>query len=115
MNAGRQFLLTIPAADAAILPMHSAPNMSRVSRRRFIQIASMASGGVLGFPAILRSQSPSRRLNLAVIGVGGRGASNMAGVAGENIVALCDVNATNLQAAAAKHPGAKQFRDFRKM
>ena len=87
----------------------------RVSRRQFIQLTGVASAGALGFPAILRSQSPSRRLNLAIIGVGGRGASNMAGVAGENIVALCDVNATNLQAAAAKHPGARQFRDFRKM
>jgi hypothetical protein len=70
---------------------------------------------MLGFPAILRSQSPNSRLNIAVIGVGGRGGSNLAGVAGENIVALCDVNANNLKVAAAKHTGAKQFRDFRKM
>ena len=95
--------------------MPSTSVTTRVSRRRFIQIASVASGGVWGFPAILRSQSPNRRLNLAIIGVGGRGASNLAGVAGENVVALCDVNATNLKAAAAKHPGAKQFRDFRQM
>src|SRR5678816_4962227 len=34
---------------------------------------------------------------------------------GENIVALCDVNERNLNAAAAKTTGAKTFRDFRKL
>src|SRR5687768_9557030 len=95
--------------------MASTPVTSAVTRRNFIQLAGAAGAGVLGFPAILRSQSPNRRLNIAVIGVGGRGGSNLAGVAAENIVALCDVNANTLKAAAAKHPGAKQFRDFRKM
>ena len=59
---------------------------------------------MLGFPAILRSQSPGNRLNIAVIGCGGRGGANMAEVMSENIVALCDVNAKNLDAAAAKAP-----------
>ena len=39
----------------------------------------------------------------------------MSAMLGENIVALCDVNAKNLEAAAAKAPGAKKFRDFRKL
>ncbi len=95
--------------------MPSTPNVRRVTRRNFIQLAGAAGAGVLGFPAILRSQSPNSRLNVAVIGCGGRGASNFAGVLGENIVALCDVNEVNLLAGAAKAPGAKQFRDFRKM
>ena len=104
--------------DASFSRTHFADfSMSHtpVSRRRFIHLAGTASAGVLGFPAILRSQSPTSRLNIAVIGVGGRGGSNLVGVASENIVALCDVNANNLKAAAAKFPGAKQFRDFRKM
>ena len=95
--------------------MRSTPRNSAVTRRHFIQLAGAAGAGVLGFPAIVRSQSPNSRLNIAVIGVGGRGGSNLAGVSSENIVALCDVNAANLKVAAAKHPGAKQFRDFRKM
>lgn len=70
----------------------------------------------LGFPAILRSQSPNAKLNVAVIGVGGRGGGNMNRVARtENIVALCDVNDRNLQRAAAKFPQARTFRDFRKL
>src|SRR5436190_10342779 len=89
---------------------------SRVTRRRFLQLTSAATGATaLGFPAMVRGQSPNGRLNIAVIGCGGRGASNLAGVEGENIVALCDVNEKNLQIAAAKNPGAKTFRDFRKM
>src|SRR5207248_2109090 len=52
---------------------------------------------------------------VVVIGCGGRGASNMQDVRGENIVALCDVSEPNLHAAAAKAPRAKKFRDFRKL
>ena len=84
-----------------------------LTRRRFLQTTAAASA--LGFPAILRSQDAPKKLNLAIIGCGGRGASNMGDVLSENIVALCDVNANNLRAAAQKAPGAKQFRDFRAM
>ncbi len=51
-------------------------NTPHFSRRRFLQSTAL---GALGFPAILRSQSPGSKLN---------------------IVALCDVNAKNLDAAA---------------
>lgn len=95
--------------------MNSDPHPSLITRRRFLQAATAAGVGVAGFPAILRSQSPNSKLNVVIIGCGGRGGSNMAEMLGENIVALCDVNAKNLQAAAAKAPGAKQFRDFRKL
>jgi predicted dehydrogenase len=85
------------------------------TRRRFLTTAAAASAGLLGFPAILRSQSPGSKLNIVVIGCGGRGGSNMGAVLGENIVALCDVNEKNLTAARSKAPGAKTFRDFRKL
>ena len=83
------------------------------TRRQFLRTAAAASA--LGFPAILRSQNPGDKLNLAIIGCGGRGAGDMAEVMSENIVALCDVNANNLRAAAQRAPGARQFRDFRQM
>jgi len=89
-------------------------NPLQTTRRRFLQL-SAAGAATLTFPAILRSQSPNSRLNIAIIGCGGRGGADMAEMLGENIVALCDVNEKNLQAAALKAPGAKQFRDFRKM
>ncbi len=83
------------------------------TRRQFLRTAAAASA--LGFPAILRGQNTGQKLNVAIIGCGGRGAADMAEVMGENIVALCDVNERNLRAAAQRAPGAKTFRDFRQM
>jgi hypothetical protein len=70
---------------------------------------------VCGFPAVLRGQSNGQKLNIAFIGCGGHGAENITALASENVVALCDVNANNLNAAAQQFPSAKTYRDFRKM
>ena len=59
--------------------------------------------------------SVGEKLNIAVIGCGGRGGENLKGVKGENIVALCDVDEVRLNAAAASRPKARKFEDFRKM
>lgn len=90
----------------------SSPARFTPTRRRFLQTAA---AGVLGFPAILRSQSPGSKLNLVVIGCGGRGYADMSEMLGENIVALCDVNEKNLAAAQRKAPLARTFRDIRKL
>src|SRR5262249_12190680 len=75
------------------------------TRRQFVA----ASAGMLAAaPGFLRSQDAANRLNIAVIGVGGRGAANLAAVRGENIVALCDVNARAIDAAAANYPHARR-------
>lgn len=81
------------------------------SRRRFLQ-GTAAAGLAPWLPA---ASSPNNLLNIAVIGVGGRGAQNLKGVSGENIVALCDVDANNLGKAALLHPKARLHADFRKM
>ena len=47
--------------------------------------------------------------------MGGRGGSNLGGVSGENIVALCDVHQPHVLKAAQKYPAAKQYKDFRKV
>ena len=52
---------------------------------------------------------------MALIGVGGRGADNLKGVAGQNIVALCDVDEMRAGKAFENFPGAKRFVDFRKL
>lgn len=94
----------------------ASPNFSP-SRRGFLKTTAVAAGStVLGLPALLRGQSLNNKLDIAVIGCGGRGGSNLKEVAAtENIVALCDVNENNLNAAAAKLPGARKFTDFRKL
>ncbi len=52
---------------------------------------------------------------MGVIGVANRGAANLAGVAGENVVALCDVDEPYLAAAAEAFPRARTHVDFRRM
>lgn len=86
---------------------------SNLTRRGFLKRTVAASTVAVGFPAIVSGRSPASKLNIAAIGVGGRGASNLSKVSGENIVGLCDVNATYLAKAASEHPGAKTFKDFR--
>lgn len=86
------------------------------NRRRFLQ-SSLAASAVVGLPLVLPSRvfGANERLNIGVIGVGGRGAADLAGVAGENIVALCDVDAGPLNAAAARFPSAKTYSDYRQL
>jgi len=76
----------------------------------------MAAGLVLP----QRARGANGRLDVAFIGVGGRGGSNLRSVAGQklvgvNVVALCDVNSTTLGNAAKQYPDAKTFTDFRRL
>jgi predicted dehydrogenase len=90
-------------------------HLPKPSRRNFLQTAAIAAGATLGFPAIVRGQNLNDKLNIAIIGSGGRGAANMNGVASENIAALCDVNQDNVDSAAQQHPKARKVNDFRKL
>jgi predicted dehydrogenase len=75
----------------------------------------MVLGGLTVAKGAGKVLSANDKMNIAVIGVGGRGATDIAEVGSENIVALCDVNEKHLKTAAAQHPNAKQFSDFRKV
>src|SRR5438067_4085339 len=86
-----------------------------LSRRQFNRTILTAAGAFAAAPAFLRGQNLNNKLNIAVIACGGRGGSNLSSVSSENIVALCDVNAKNLDVAAAKYPKAKRFSDYRKL
>ena len=86
-----------------------------LSRRRFLRDGILAGAVSLGFPAILSSRSPNSKLGIAIIGAGGRGASNLEKMDSENIIALCDVDGTNLTKAATKYPRARTYKDFRKL
>lgn len=88
------------------------------SRRQFLQQSTAAATGLFGFPAILRSASPNSMLQVACIGVGGMGGSTMRAVASHRkveIVALCDVDARPLEAAAKLYPGATRHKDWREL
>lgn len=87
------------------------------SRREFIKRTSLAAAATFAAPMFLRAQGANDRINVAVIGAGGKGASDTdeTARAGGNIVALCDVDENTLDARKEKYPNAKVFRDYRKM
>jgi predicted dehydrogenase len=86
-----------------------------LSRRQFLNQAAAAGIVTLSAPAIVRGRNLNDKLNLAIIGAGGRGADNLRSVQSENIVILCDVNEANLNAAAERYPNARKVVDFRKV
>lgn len=98
---------------------HSKKNNSNkkdMSRRAFLNTSVLAAGAAtVGFPAIVRAQNLNEKLNIALIGTGGRGAGNLGGVSGENITVLCDVSEKNLGAIARHFPKARTEKDFRKV
>jgi len=90
-----------------------------MNRRDFLASTAVAAAAftivpryVLGGPGYT---PPSEKLNIAGIGVGGRGASDIRAVSGENIVALCDVDDKRAGETFTRYPKAKKYRDFRKM
>jgi len=90
----------------------------RTSRRQFIKSASSAVAAFTIVPrhVLGRGQTPpSEKLNIACIGVAGRGGASLNGVRRENIVALCDVDTRRAGKVFARFPRAKVYRDFRKM
>jgi predicted dehydrogenase len=98
-----------------------------LSRRQFIYYSTLAAGtlAVSGYPARAKLKSPNEKLDIGIIGCRGKGSVDSEGLAGrpdkdgnrsgENIVAICDVDAEALASAAAKWPKARQYRDYREM
>lgn len=105
--------------------MDNSPN-SDCSRRRFLK-KSAIFGGLSVLPANLlfgqnasEGRSPNDKVNVACVGVGNKGAANVAMTHSTglcNIVALCDVDlkGSHTQKTLARFSKARQFNDFRKM
>jgi predicted dehydrogenase len=94
---------------------------SSINRRQFLCGTSL---GVAVFQiapgTLLRGAerlAPSEKLNVAGIGIGSQGGSDVDGMAGEghNLVALCDVDEKYAAKKFAQYPKARQFKDFRVM
>ncbi len=103
-----------------LLPLKTveAAGSSRVGRREFIKKSSLAAGAfAFGAPAFVRGQNLNSKLNIACIGIGGKGRSDTDACAGENIVALCDVDTGSAayEAQTKKYSSAKFYKDFRQM
>lgn len=95
-----------------------------VGRRDFIKTAAAASvfmivpRHVLGGPAYV---APSDKVNIAAVGVSGKGRTDIREVAHENIYALCDIDDSKMAATLAEdwtapfRDKARRYRDYREM
>ncbi len=91
---------------------------NNISRRQFLSGAAAAAAFTIVPRHVLGGAGhtpPSEKLNIAAIGVGGRGGDNLKEIETENIVALCDVDDGRAADAFNLHPNAKKYRDFRRM
>jgi len=85
------------------------------SRRTFLQQSAAAS---VAAPLVISSSAwgANDRLNIAGVGVGGKGRGDIANTSqGQNVVAICDVDDRTLSEAAKKYPAAKVYNDWRKL
>jgi predicted dehydrogenase len=100
----------------------NATKPNSLTRRQFLSRTMLAAGAAtLSFPYVGRVLGANDRINIACIGVGGKGDSDSSDAAscGGNIVAICDVDKNTLGSKAKqfaeKFPQLKQYNDYRKM
>jgi hypothetical protein len=96
--------------------------MSSQINRRFFFYGPLLAGAVpaAGFGSaaslkMLGYKSPNEKLNIAAIGSGGKGHSDIQGCLSENIVALCDVDEKRAERAFKQFEKATKYKDYRKM
>lgn len=107
-------------------PLPNRPIHARICRRRFLQAAALAGVVPWVVPArVLGAEGqrpPSEKITLGAIGVGAQGHVDLRVFLGNpdvRVVALCDVNQRNLEAArraigeAYGRPEVKVYSDFR--
>ena len=94
----------------------------KLTRRAFLAATTTATVAATAFAArpntakvVPKKVSPNEKLNVAGIGVGGKGLGDIMSCRSENIVALCDADWERAGEAFYKMPKAKQYKDYRQM
>jgi Oxidoreductase family, C-terminal alpha/beta domain/Oxidoreductase family, NAD-binding Rossmann fold len=99
--------------------MSKESKRSKMSRRTFIGNTAKAAAVITIVPSHVVSglghKAPSDKLNIAGIGVGGKGRDDLLNLESENIVALCDVDWKYAQKCFETFPNAKKYKDWRVM
>lgn len=91
---------------------------NKLSRRGFMGQAAAVTAFTVVPRHVLggaRHVPPSEKLNIAGIGIGGRGEGNLDECRTENVVALCDVDEVYAARVFKKYPNAKKWTDYRRM
>ena len=89
-----------------------------INRRDLLKSAAAVGTGLfLGTPSPRAFAAANEKINVAFIGIGGRGAANLGSMVrlGENVAGLCDVDDVRAGKAYERYPKARKFKDFRKM
>ena len=90
--------------------------MTPLSRRRFLQSSAILAGSAFSPNLLLGQDKKLTELNVASIGCGGKGASDISEIsAGNRMIALCDVDHQRAANSFAKYPDAKRYFDYREM
>ena len=87
-----------------------------MQRRDLLKSAAAPAAGltILKSGMLRGATAPSNKLNIALIGAHGRGLAHWDSLAGENLVALCDVHDGHLALALERFPKAKTYKDWRR-
>jgi len=87
-----------------------------MKRRDFLR-SSAASAGLTVLPSgmLFSQNAPSDRLNVALVGVWGRGTAHYDILKTQNVVGLCDVVETRLSEGLQVFPNAKTYTDWRRL
>jgi predicted dehydrogenase len=90
--------------------------MFQASRRDFIKSAAALAGAAFAPNILLGQNKALKQLNIAAVGCGGKGKSDISSIAGGNRIAfLCDIDKKQAKQAMQKFPDAKYFSDYREM
>jgi len=87
--------------------------LHRTNRREMLKTSALTGVGfwVASRPDWAAARSPNEKLNIAGIGIGGQGASDLREFTSENIVALCDVDWAYAGKTFDNYPKAKKYKD----
>ena len=87
-----------------------------MKRRQFLKAVAASGASLVILPSskVFSADAAGNKLNIALIGTWGRGEAHFDAIAGENVVALCDVDEKHLAFGAERFPKAKTYVDWRK-
>lgn len=99
--------------------MKAQNNKANFTRRNFLKSSAALAGAFYVVPGSVLglngAEPASERINIAGIGIGGQGGSDLNSLSNQNIVALCDVDLNRGSGSLRRWPNARQYQDYRKM